>query len=417
MDEDKLQHSQPHGPEEESQPADNSLVSKLARAYSSLPAEQREASALPDCSDSIANPEAEDRFQKLLKQLEVLETYQGRRDHKPDPKVVTLLEKKIARLRAQSGELSDDRASSEAAPDSEVSSPAGSGVRCGKCGHSNSASTRFCGMCGAELSKSGSISGDGSASIAPPAAPRPGPEVPMLSAEQGAQGRSRRGLGIGLLVLSLAILALVASWQWPGWSQQFLRIKGKELTPNGPPAPSAAVKTPPAPAEHPAKPPASVAASQPTSPAPKPSTAAKNPAPKPAPSMTIKRPLPGPVPLTSALPAMEVPPSVQPEPEAPQPTPQRTRLSPEVAQGELIFKLDPEYPQVARLARVQGSVVLHAIIGKDGTVQQLQVVRGNPLLAGPALNAVKNWRYRPYLVDGQAVEVETTVTVYFKGED
>jgi protein TonB len=88
-----------------------------------------------------------------------------------------------------------------------------------------------------------------------------------------------------------------------------------------------------------------------------------------------------------------------------------------VAQGGLIFKLDPEYPPVARLARIQGAVVLHAIIGKDGSVQQLQVVSGNPLLAGPALNAVKNWRYRPYLVDGQPVEVETTVTVNFKGED
>ena len=417
MDEDKLQHSQPHGPEEESQPADNSLVSKLARAYSRLPAEQREASALPDGGDSIANPEAEDRFQKLLKQLEVLETYQGRRDHKPDPKVVALLEKKIERLRSQGGELSDDRASTEAAPEAEVSSAGGSGARCGKCGHSNLASTRFCGMCGAELSKSGSISGDGSASVAPPVAPRREPEAPMLAAKQGAEGRSRRGLVIGVLVLSLAALALFASWQWPGWSQQFFRINGRERTPNAPPAPSAAVKTPPAPAERPAKPPASVESSQPTSPAPKSSTAAKNPAPKPAPPMTVKRPLPGPVPLTSALPPMEVSPSVQPEPEAPQPTPQRTRLSPEVAQGELIFKLDPEYPQVARLARVQGSVVLHAVIGKDGTIQQLQVVRGNPLLAGPALNAVKNWRYRPYLVDGQAVEVETTVTVNFKGED
>jgi len=120
--------------------------------------------------------------------------------------------------------------------------------------------------------------------------------------------------------------------------------------------------------------------------------------------------------LTSALPQTEAAPSTQPESEAAPPA-QRTRLAPEVVQGELIYKLDPEYPQVARLARVQGAVVLHAIIGTDGTVQQLQVVRGSPLLAGPALNAVKNWRYRPHVVDGEPVEVETTITVNFKGED
>jgi len=416
MDEDKPEHLPPHDGAPASQHPDNSLVSKLARAYSSLPAEQREASALPDGGDSIANPEAEDKFQKLLKQLEVLETYQGRRDHKPDPRVVALLEKKIERLRAQGGELSEDGASSESTP-AEISSSIGSSVQCGKCGHSNSASTRFCGMCGAELLKSGSISRDGSASAAATVAPRLGPEAPILSAEPGAQGRSHRGLGIGFLVLLLAALALFALWRWPSWPQELLRITGRVQTPNPASVPSAAETPPPAPAEPPAKPPVAAEIPPPASPTLKPRAAAQSPARKPVPPTTIKQPLPGPVPLTSALPQTEAAPSTQPQPEAAQPAPQRTRLAPEVAQGELIYKLDPEYPQVARLARVQGAVVLHAIIGKDGTVQQLQVVRGNPLLAGPALNAVKNWRYRPHVVDGEAVEVETTITVNFKGED
>ena len=416
MDEDKPEHPQPHDPAAASQHADNSLVSKLARAYSNLPAEQREASALPGAGDTIANPEAEDRFQKLLKQLEVLETYQGSRNHKPDPKVVALLEKKIERLRAQGGELSEDSASGESAPAAEVSSSLGSGVRCGKCGHSNSASTRFCGMCGAELSKSASIGGDSSASATGTAAARREAAAPIFSAEQDAQGRSRRGLGIGFLVLLLAALALFALWRGPSWPQELLRITGRAQTANPAPAPSAVETTPPAPAEPPAKPPAAAAVPQPISAAPKPSKTVQNRPAKPAPPTTIKRPLPGPVPLTSALPQTEAAPSTQPESEAAPPA-QRTRLAPEVVQGELIYKLDPEYPQVARLARVQGAVVLHAIIGTDGTVQQLQVVRGSPLLAGPALNAVKNWRYRPHVVDGEPVEVETTITVNFKGED
>jgi len=406
MDKAKPQHSQPHDPGEESQLADNSLVSKLARAYSSLPPEQREASALPGSSDSIANPEVEDRFQKLLKQLEVLETYQGRRDHKPDPRVVALLEKKIEELRTRGDEPSNDGASAQAAPATEVGPLVGGDIQCGKCGHSNSASTRFCGMCGAELSKSG---GDGSVSATSTAAGRSEAEAPIFSGEGAPDAWPRRRLWIALLVLLLVALALLASQQWPWLRQQLFRIDWLPA----PPAPSATATSAPALAEPREKPPASVKVPQPLPTTPKPSKAVQSPSAKPAPPTTIKRPLPGPVPLTSTLPEIEATSSTQPESAAPP----RTRVSPAVAQGGLIFKLDPEYPPVARLARIQGSVVLQAIIGKDGTVQQLQVVSGNPLLAGPALNAVKNWRYRPYLVDGQAVEVETTVTVNFKGED
>jgi protein TonB len=68
---------------------------------------------------------------------------------------------------------------------------------------------------------------------------------------------------------------------------------------------------------------------------------------------------------------------------------------------------------LARQARIQGNVVLHAIIGKDGRVGELEVVSGHPLLVQSALDAVKNWRYQPTQLNGDPVEVDTTITVSF----
>jgi protein TonB len=84
-----------------------------------------------------------------------------------------------------------------------------------------------------------------------------------------------------------------------------------------------------------------------------------------------------------------------------------------VSEGLLVKKVEPEYPPLAKTARIQGQVVLQALIGKDGTIQNLQVLRGHPLLASAAVNAVKQWRYKPYLLNGQATEVETMITVNF----
>jgi periplasmic protein TonB len=98
----------------------------------------------------------------------------------------------------------------------------------------------------------------------------------------------------------------------------------------------------------------------------------------------------------------------------PAPTPQRVRLSQGVVQGLLINRIEPTYPPVARDAHIQGAVVLTAIIGKDGSILRLQVISGNPLLAPAAIGAVKQWRYKPYVLNGQPIEVETTVTVTFR---
>src|SRR5438309_2094625 len=83
-------------------------------------------------------------------------------------------------------------------------------------------------------------------------------------------------------------------------------------------------------------------------------------------------------------------------------------------QGRLLTQVQPVYPMPAKAARVQGEVVLHAIIARDGTIESLRVERGSPLLTRAALDAVRQWRYRPYILNGQRIEVETEITVNFR---
>jgi len=85
-----------------------------------------------------------------------------------------------------------------------------------------------------------------------------------------------------------------------------------------------------------------------------------------------------------------------------------------VMAGQLIYKVTPVYPAIGRAVRVEGTVVLEAMISKTGTIENLRVASGPPMLQQAAIDAVKQWRYRPYLLDGQVVEVETTVNVVFK---
>lgn len=94
-------------------------------------------------------------------------------------------------------------------------------------------------------------------------------------------------------------------------------------------------------------------------------------------------------------------------------TPQRVRVSQGVSSGLLIKKVQPNYPPLARQARIQGDVILQAEISKDGTIQNLQLISGHPMLAPSAIEAVKQWRYRPYLLNGEPVAVETQVLVKF----
>ena len=103
-----------------------------------------------------------------------------------------------------------------------------------------------------------------------------------------------------------------------------------------------------------------------------------------------------------------------PPPPPPKPkTPQRIRVGGQVEAAKLIYKPTPEYPPLAKMARIQGTVRLEAIIAKDGTIQDLKVMSGHPLLVKAALDAVKQWRYQPTLLNGEPVEVVTEIDVNF----
>jgi protein TonB len=82
--------------------------------------------------------------------------------------------------------------------------------------------------------------------------------------------------------------------------------------------------------------------------------------------------------------------------------------------GMLVYTVIPTYPEIGRAVRAQGTVQLQATISRDGTIENLRVVSGPPLLQQAAMDAVKQWRYRPYLLNGEPVEVETTINVDFR---
>jgi protein TonB len=82
-------------------------------------------------------------------------------------------------------------------------------------------------------------------------------------------------------------------------------------------------------------------------------------------------------------------------------------------QGNLLHRVEPEYPVIAKQAGIQGTVVIRAFISREGTIERTQLLSGPPLLAHAALDAVRQWKYRPYYLNGEPVEVETQITVNF----
>jgi periplasmic protein TonB len=100
-------------------------------------------------------------------------------------------------------------------------------------------------------------------------------------------------------------------------------------------------------------------------------------------------------------------------PPPPKPTVSRVRVGGAVQAAKLVNRVQPIYPPLARQTRISGTVRLHAIIGKDGTVQQLTVESGHPLLVQAALDAVRQWRYQPTLLNGEPVDVDTEIDVIF----
>ena len=100
-------------------------------------------------------------------------------------------------------------------------------------------------------------------------------------------------------------------------------------------------------------------------------------------------------------------------PPPPKAAPSRIRVGGNVAAAKLIRQVTPVYPTIAKTAHISGTVVLHAIIAKDGTIQELTYVSGPPLLMRNAMDAVRQWRYNPTLLNGEPVEVDTTISVVF----
>jgi periplasmic protein TonB len=99
-------------------------------------------------------------------------------------------------------------------------------------------------------------------------------------------------------------------------------------------------------------------------------------------------------------------------PPLPTPSAHPPRVS-RMMEGNLIYRVQPQYPPLARQARIQGVVVLRAMVSREGKIENLQVITGHPLLVKSAMDAVLQWRYRPYYLNNEPVEVETQVTVNF----
>jgi protein TonB len=100
-------------------------------------------------------------------------------------------------------------------------------------------------------------------------------------------------------------------------------------------------------------------------------------------------------------------------PPTPAPAPTHPIIVSRWAEGNLIYRVQPVYPPLARQARIQGTVQVRAIISKLGTIENLQAISGHPMLVPSARNAVRQWRYRPYMLNGEAIEIETEITVNF----
>jgi protein TonB len=112
--------------------------------------------------------------------------------------------------------------------------------------------------------------------------------------------------------------------------------------------------------------------------------------------------------LRNALPQTPPPQTLEPA------QPVRIRVGGIVSAARLIYQPKPEYPELARMTRTEGEVEFEAVIGKDGTIEELKVLGGHPLLVKAALEAVRQWRYQPTLLNGEPIEVVTEITVSFK---
>jgi protein TonB len=311
---------------------------------------------------------------------------------------------------------------------------------CAKCGYGNPLIACFCGMCGQELAAGSDAPNVPKNGASPLIATEP-PELVQLGGRTGVSEWVKAVL-LGAIVLALVLMVYQQQlWRLPllrNWTSSSRPAPAAPVPRAAPPAQPNLVAAPapasvqrPLPAVHPpgtAKPRRPALPQLPVAASPSKAAPTTDSFVAPAPSV-VNREAPVRAPVIAVpsapaeLPAIIPPPSTSPVLQgalAPAPadgstSPPVTRVS-QVTPGELIFSVNPQYPPAARSARVQGSVVMHAIIGTDGSVQQLRLISGNPLLVRAAMEAVRMWRYRPFLLDGKPVEGETDITINFKGE-
>ncbi len=138
-----------------------------------------------------------------------------------------------------------------------------------------------------------------------------------------------------------------------------------------------------------------------------------SPAPAPTPIPPLIRVPPPPPPSSSTASAVESEPAPEPPIENGSGSAQRVHVSSGVVEGLAIYKPAPQYPQMARIAHISGDVVLKVRIDRTGRVTDVVALQGHPVLIQSAIDAVRQWRYRPYVFNGEAVEVESTVKVQY----
>ncbi|HUJ40722.1 MAG TPA: energy transducer TonB [Candidatus Acidoferrales bacterium] len=114
------------------------------------------------------------------------------------------------------------------------------------------------------------------------------------------------------------------------------------------------------------------------------------------------------------LPGVGMPPALPPPPHLPPPPPAPRFVPSEIQQALLVTRIDPVYPPLAKQIRLEGTVLIRAVIAQDGRIESAEVLSGNPLFVRAALDAILRWRYRPTLLNGRPVEVETLITVIFR---
>lgn len=124
-------------------------------------------------------------------------------------------------------------------------------------------------------------------------------------------------------------------------------------------------------------------------------------------------PTPSPSPTETPQAAPSPSPAETPQAQATPPRPMKLRVSQGVAEGNLIHRVQPVYPLEALQKRISGEVLLGATISGAGDIENLHVISGDPILAEASLDAVKKWKYRPYMLKGEPVKVETTVKISF----